>query len=145
MAFNMAKETWTRLRKVAMTAAGYLISASSNLLSLWQCSCSYDEPALQLIHQLDSEFYASDLQLGMANKVLLAAARDTKTSAECVAVHHLRMSHGIFRLQGRLALPVGAAAAKAKGPAGPKATQVPPSHPYHLAKDHALCIKECTH
>lgn len=103
--------------------AGYLVSASNGVLNLWQCSCSFDEPALQLVHCLETEFNIADLQLDPASNLLLAAAKDMKATTECVAVHHLRMTPGIFRLNGRLGLPVGATGQRAKNPGAPVAMQ----------------------
>ncbi len=108
--------------------AGWLITASNNLLNLWGCTCigSPGEPALQLVHSLDTEFQVSDLQIDPANSLLMAAARDTKALTECVALHHLRMSPGIFRLKGRLGLPAGITGKLAKNTGNIKALQVSP-------------------
>lgn len=83
-----------------------------------------EEPALQLVHCLDTDFQAADLQLDPANQALLAAAKDTRATTECVAVHHLRLASGIFRLHGRLGLPAGVTGPRAKNPNAPLAMQV---------------------
>ena len=108
------------------THAGWLITASNNLLNLWGCTCigSPGEPALQLVHSLDTEFQVADLQIDPANSLLMAAARDTKALTECIALHHLKMSPGIFRLKGRLGLPAGVTGKLAKNPGSVKALQV---------------------
>ena len=76
------------------------------------------------MHCLDSEFQFSDLQLDPVSQLLLTAAKDIRATTECVAVHHLRLTPGIFRLNGRLGLPVGISGERAKNPRAPIATQV---------------------
>ncbi|KAL0055419.1 hypothetical protein WJX82_000253 [Trebouxia sp. C0006] len=112
------------------SGAGWLITASNNLLNLWGCTCigSPGEPALQLVHSLDTEFQVSELQINPANSLLMAAARDTKALTECVALHHLRMSPGIFRLKGRLGLPAGVTGKLAKNTGNVKTLQVQSVH-----------------
>ncbi|KAA6424266.1 MAG: hypothetical protein FRX49_05478 [Trebouxia sp. A1-2] len=112
------------------SGAGWLTTASNNVLNLWGCTCigSPGEPALQLVHSLDTEFQVSDLQIDPANSLLMAAARDTKALTECVALHHLRMSPGIFRLKGRLGLPAGLTGKLAKNTGSVKALQVQSVH-----------------
>lgn len=110
--------------------AGWLITASNNMLNLWRCTCigSPGEPALQLVHSLETEFQVADLQIDPANNLLMAAARDTKALTECVALHHLKMSPGIFRLKGRLGVPVGVTGRLAKNTGAVKALQVQSVH-----------------
>ncbi len=77
-----------------------------------------------MVHSLDTEFQVSDLQIDPANSLLMAAARDTKALTECVALHHLKLTPGIFRLKGRLGLPVGVTGRLAKNTGSIKALQV---------------------
>lgn len=106
--------------------AGWLITTSSGLLNLWACTCigSPGEPALQLVHALETEFLTSDLQIDPANNLLMAVGRDTKAFTECVALHHLRLRPGVFRLKGRLNLPTGVTGKLAKNTSSIKALQV---------------------
>ena len=54
----------------------------------------------------------------------MAVGRDTKAFTECVALHHLRLQPGIFRLKGRLSLPTGLTGRLAKNTGSVKALQV---------------------
>lgn len=109
---------------------GWLITTSNGLLNLWACTCigSPGEPALQLVHSLETEFLTSDLQLDPANKLLMAVGRDNKASTECVALHHIKLQPGIFRLKGRLNLPSGVTGKLAKNTGNVKALQVRPDY-----------------
>ena len=69
----------------------------------------------------------------------MAAACDTKALTECVALHHLRMSPGIFRLKGRLGLPAGVTGKLAKNTGNVKTLQVPPWTSAQAA--HCLCYQ----
>ena len=106
--------------------ARWLVTDSKHLLNLWACTCigSPGEPALQLVHSLDTDFAVADVQLDPANNLLMAAGRDTKAFTECIALHYLRLSPGIFRLKGRLGLPVGVSGKLAKNTGSVKALQV---------------------
>lgn len=106
--------------------AGWLITTSAGLLNLWACTCigSPGEPALQLVHALETEFLTSDMQIDPAHNLLMAVGRDTKALTECVALHHLRLQPGVFRLKGRLNLPCGVTARLAKNTGPVKALQV---------------------
>lgn len=106
--------------------AGWLITTSTGLLNLWACTCigSPGEPALQLVHALETEFLTSDLQIDPSNRMLMAVGRDTKAFTECVAMHHLRLQPGVFRLKGRLNLPPGVSGRLAKNTGSIKALQV---------------------
>ncbi len=132
---------WVQVTNCFPVCAGWLITASNNLLNLWGCTCigSPGEPALQLVHSLDTEFQVSELQINPANSLLMAAARDTKALTECVALHHLRMSPGIFRLKGRLGLPAGVTGKLAKNTGNVKTLQVPPWTSAQAA--HCLCYQ----
>lgn len=132
---------WVQVTNCFPVCAGWLITASNNLLNLWGCTCigSPGEPALQLVHSLDTEFQVSDLQINPANSLLMAAACDTKALTECVALHHLRMSPGIFRLKGRLGLPAGVTGKLAKNTGNVKTLQVPPWTSAQAA--HCLCYQ----
>lgn len=109
-----------------VTGAGWLITTSAGLLNLWACTCigSPGEPALQLVHALETEFLTSDMQIDPAHNLLMAVGRDTKALTECVALHHLRLQPGVFRLKGRLNLPCGVTARLAKNTGPVKALQV---------------------
>lgn len=110
----------------AWVFAGWLITTSTGLLNLWACTCigSPGEPALQLVHALETEFLTSDLQIDPSNRMLMAVGRDTKAFTECVAMHHLRLQPGVFRLKGRLNLPPGVSGRLAKNTGSIKALQV---------------------
>lgn len=54
----------------------------------------------------------------------MAVGRDTKAFTECVAMHHLRLQPGVFRLKGRLNLPPGVSGRLAKNTGSIKALQV---------------------
>ncbi|KAL3139772.1 hypothetical protein ABBQ38_004075 [Trebouxia sp. C0009 RCD-2024] len=106
--------------------AGWLITTSAGLLNLWTCTCigSPGEPALHLVHALETEFLTSDMQIDPAHKMLMAVGRDTKAFTECVALHHLRLQPGVFRLKGRLNLPCGVTGRLARNTGPLKALQV---------------------
>lgn len=109
-----------------VTVAGWLITTSAGLLNLWTCTCigSPGEPALHLVHALETEFLTSDMQIDPAHKMLMAVGRDTKAFTECVALHHLRLQPGVFRLKGRLNLPCGVTGRLARNTGPLKALQV---------------------
>ncbi|KAL3154336.1 hypothetical protein ABBQ32_013819 [Trebouxia sp. C0010 RCD-2024] len=106
--------------------AGWLITTSAGLLNLWTCTCigSPGEPALHLVHALETEFLTSDMQIDPSHKLLMAVGRDTKAFTECVALHHLRLQPGVFRLKGRLNLPCGVTGRLARNTGPLKALQV---------------------
>ena len=109
-----------------VTDAGWLITTSAGLLNLWTCTCigSPGEPALHLVHALETEFLTSDMQIDPKHRLLMAVGRDTKAFTECVALHHLKLQPGVFRLKGRLNLPCGVTGRLARNTGPPKALQV---------------------
>ena len=95
---------------------------------------------MQLVHSLETEFEAADLQLDPANNLLMAVGRDIKALTECVALHHLRLQPGVFRLKGRLNLPSGATGKLAKNTGNVKALQVGPLLQLHPPTCSYRCV-----
>lgn len=69
--------------------SGWLLSASRNLLNLWQSTCNdhqTSEATLQLKHSQSIEFVLEDMDIDASAKLLLGAFTDPRDGCPCISV-----------------------------------------------------------
>ncbi|KAK9823156.1 hypothetical protein WJX72_000685 [[Myrmecia] bisecta] len=118
--------------------AGWVVTASQQLLNLYECNPGGGADALMMMHSQATEFRMVDLQVEGSQRLLLGASKDMATRRECVSLHSLDINGNFMGLAGRLGLPPANTPQAAAPPSASQlATQVASLH--HLGKPLAHC------